>query len=79
MLTLTYAAIFKIFRIPTEVLGGIIIIDSLIILMNYNHTYSEMTRSHYISTPIVPLVKVRVEYVPITSNQKVKAGVFYLD
>ena len=71
LLILTYTAvcvaIFKIFRIPlnkwtvpTAALGGIIIIGALIILMNYNHPYSEMARNYYISTPIVPLVKGRV-------------------
>ncbi|MFQ2917638.1 HlyD family secretion protein [Aeromonas allosaccharophila] len=85
LLILTYTAlcvaVFKIFRIPlnkwtvpTAALGGIIIIGALIILMNYNHPYSEMARNYYISTPIVPLVKGRVVEVPVQPNQPVKKG-----
>ena len=51
LLILTYAsicvAIFKIFKIPlnkwtvpTAVLGGVVLIGTLIFLMNYNHPYS---------------------------------------
>ncbi len=51
LLILTYTAlcvaIFKIFRIPlnkwtvpTAALGGVILIGTLIMLMNYNHPYS---------------------------------------
>ena len=92
LLILTYTAlcvaVFKIFRIPlnkwtvpTAALGGIIIIGALIILMNYNHPYSEMARNYYISTPIVPLVKGRVVEVPVKPNQLVKKGdvLFRLD
>ena len=85
LLILTYAAIcvgiFKLFKIPlnkwtvpTAVLGGILIIGALIVLMNYNHPYSELARNYYVSTPIVPLVKGRVTEVPVQSNQKVKKG-----
>lgn len=85
LLILTYAAVciasFKIFKIPrnkwtipSAVLGGIFIIGSLITIMNYNHPYAEMARGYYISTPIVPLVKGRVEHVYVHSNQDVKKG-----
>ncbi|MGY3893713.1 HlyD family secretion protein [Aeromonas enterica] len=85
LLILTYTAlcvaVFKIFRIPlnkwtvpTAALGGVLIIGTLIILMNYNHPYSEMARNYYVSTPIVPLVKGRVVEVPVKPNQKVKQG-----
>lgn len=92
LLILTYSAIcfafFKVFRVPlnkwtvpTAVLGGIAIISTLIILMNFNHPYSEIARNYYISTPIVPLVKGRVEEVKVTNNQKVHKGdvLFRLD
>ncbi len=92
LLILTYTAlcvaVFKIFHIPlnkwtvpTAALGGIIIIGALIMLMNYNHPYSEMARNYYISTPIVPLVKGRVVEVPVKPNQMVKKGdvLFRLD
>lgn len=85
LLILTYTAfcvaIFKIFRIPlnkwtvpTAVLGGVLLIGTLIMLMNYNHPYSEMARNYYVSTPIVPLVKGRVIEVPVQPNQQVKQG-----
>lgn len=40
-----------------------------------------MARSYYISTPIVPLVKGRVEEVKVTNNQRVRKGdvLFRLD
>ena len=64
LLILTYTAlcvaVFKIFRIPlnkwtvpTAALGGVLIIGTLIMLMNYNHPYSEMARNYYVSTPTV--------------------------
>ncbi|MBZ6065160.1 HlyD family secretion protein [Aeromonas schubertii] len=85
LLVLTYTAlcvaIFKIFRIPlnkwtvpTAVLGGIAIIGTLIMLMNYNHPYSEMARNYYVSTPIVPLVKGRVTEVAVKPDQRVQKG-----
>ncbi|WP_337073571.1 HlyD family secretion protein [Aeromonas veronii] len=85
LLILTYTAlcvaIFKIFRIPlnkwtvpTAALGGVVLIGTLIMLMNYNHPYSEMARNYYLSTPIVPLVKGRVVEVPVQANQPVKKG-----
>lgn len=51
LLIMTYAAlcitIFKVFKIPlnkwtvpTAVLGGVIIIGTLILLMNYNHPFT---------------------------------------
>ncbi len=53
LLILTYTAIcvaiFKIFRIPlnkwsvpTAVLGGVVLIGTLILLMNYNHPHTAM-------------------------------------
>lgn len=85
LLILTYTAlcigIFKIFKIPlnkwtvpTAVLGGVIIIGTLIMLMNYNPPYSELARNYYVSTPVVPLVKGRVTDVPVKPNQPVKKG-----
>ena len=92
LLILTYTAlcvaIFKIFRIPlnkwtvpTAALGGVILIGTLIMLMNYNHPYSEMARNYYLSTPFVPLVKGRGVEVPVQANQPVKKGdvLFRLD
>ncbi|NEV64586.1 HlyD family secretion protein [Thiorhodococcus minor] len=85
LLILTYTAIcvavFKIFRIPlnkwsvpTAVLGGILIIGILLLLMNYNHPYSEVVRQYYVTTPIIPEVRGRVIEVPVQPNQPVKEG-----
>lgn len=85
ILILSYTAVcvvvFKIFKIPlnkwsvpTAVLGGIILIGTLIMLMNYNHPYSEMTRKYFVSTPVVPDVKGRVLTVDVEPNVLVQKG-----
>jgi multidrug resistance efflux pump len=85
LLILTYTAIcvviFKTFRIPlnkwtvpTAVLGGIIIIGTLIFAMNYNHPYSEMSREYFITTPIVPNVSGQVIDVPVSNNTPLNDG-----
>jgi len=92
LLILTYAsiciAIFKIFKIPlnkwtvpTAVLGGIFLIGALILLMNYNHPYSEMSRQYFVTTPIVPNVTGQVIEVPVKGNVLLEKGdvLFRLD
>jgi len=92
LLILTYGAfcigVFKIFKIPlnkwtvpTAVLGGVLLIGSLILLMNYNHPYSESTREYFITTPVVPTVTGRVIEVVSEGNQELKKGdvLFRLD
>ncbi|WP_043307830.1 HlyD family secretion protein [Pseudomonas sp. ML96] len=85
LLVLTYTAIcvaiFKIFKIPlnkwtvpTAVLGGVVIIGALIFTMNYNHPYSEVSRSYFISTPIVPAVSGMVVDVPVVGNRILEKG-----
>lgn len=85
LLILTYAAIciviFKVFRIPlnkwsvpTAVLGGVILIGALIVIMNYNHPYSEISRQYFVTTPIVPTVSGKVVEVPVKGNAKLKKG-----
>ena len=85
LLILTYSAvcivIFKVFKIPlnkwtvpTAVLGGIVLIGSLILLMNYNHPYSEISRQYFVTTPIVPNVTGQVIEVPVKGNQLLKKG-----
>lgn len=85
LLILTYTAIcvviFKVFRIPltkwtvpTAVLGGIMLIGTLIFLMNYNHPYSEVSRSYFVSTPIVPAVSGQVIEVPVQGNRMMEKG-----
>jgi len=85
LLILTYTAIcvviFKVFKIPlnkwsvpTAVLGGIALIGTLILLMNYNHPFSEISRVYFVTTPIVPAVTGTVIEVPVTGNSKLKKG-----
>ncbi|UVE15978.1 HlyD family secretion protein [Pseudomonas sp. LS44] len=85
LLILTYAAlciaIFKIFRIPlnkwtvpTAVLGGVVLIGALIFTMNYNHPYSEVARSYFVSTPVIPVVTGQVIDVPVQTNQPLEKG-----
>lgn len=85
LLILTYAAIviviFKVFKIPlnkwsvpTAVLGGVLLIGTLIFVMNYNHPYSEISRQYFVTTPIVPSVSGRVIEVPVKGNTYVKQG-----
>lgn len=85
LLILTYTAIcvfiFKIFNIPvnkwsvpTAALGGVVLIASLFIFMNYNHPYSEISREYFTSTPIIPTVKGKVISVDVKPNIPLKAG-----
>jgi len=85
LLILTYTAIciaiFKIFNIPltkwtvpTAALGGVIIIATLFVFMNYNHPYSEATREYFTSTPIISSVRGKVISVDVEPNTPLKAG-----
>jgi multidrug resistance efflux pump len=85
LLILTYAAIcwtvFKVFRIPvnqwtlaTAVLGGIVLIGSLLLLMSYNHPYSSDGRIYFTSAPVIPVVGGQVVDVPVTPNKPLKKG-----
>lgn len=85
LLLLTYTAIcvvvFKVFKIPlnkwsvpTAALGGAILIGTLILLMNYNHPYSNMAREFFVTTPIVPAVGGIVTAVEVEPNQLVEKG-----
>ncbi|WP_114765513.1 HlyD family secretion protein [Vibrio rhodolitus] len=85
LLILTYAAlcitVFKVFNIPlnkwtvpTAVLGGVVLIGTLILLMNYNHPYTQIGNQVFSSTPIVSGVRGRVIDVPVEPNQPLKQG-----
>lgn len=85
LLLLTYTAIciaiFKIFKVPlnkwtvpTAALGGVIIIGVLVLVMNYNHPYSNMAREYFVTTPIVPGVSGIVTSVEIEANEIVEKG-----
>ncbi|GAB1096292.1 MAG: HlyD family secretion protein [Shewanella algae] len=85
LLILTYTAIcvaiFKIFRIPlnkwsvpTAVLGGVVLIGTLILLMNYNHPHTAMGSQMYVTTPLIPSVRGKIIEVPVIPNKLLKEG-----
>ena len=85
LLILTYAAIcvaiFKIFRIPvnkwtlpTAALGGLFLIGFILLVMNYNHPFTDNARVYFATTPIMPDVKGRVIEVPVKANATLKQG-----
>lgn len=85
LLVLTYAAlciaIFKIFNIPlnkwtvpTAVLGGVVLVGTLILLMNYNHPFTQIGNQVFSTTPVVSGVRGRVIEVPVQPNQPLKKG-----
>ena len=92
LLILTYAAIcvviFKVFRlprnkwtVPTAVLGGVILLGTLLMMMNYNHPYSDKAREYAFTTPIVPAIRGLVLTVDATPNKLLEKGdvLFTLD
>lgn len=74
--------IFKFFKIPlnkwtvpTAFLGGVILLVSMLLFMNYNHPHTRLATQYYISTPIIPNVRGKViEVNPVKPNQLVKQG-----
>ena len=73
--------IFKLFKIPvnqwslaTSTLGGIIGIAFLMLVMNYNHPFTDNARIYFVATPVLPGVKGRVIEVPVAANTPLKAG-----
>ncbi len=85
LLLMTYTAIciavFKVFKIPlnkwtvpTAALGGVILVGVLVLLMNYNHPFTNMAREYFVTTPIVPAVGGIVVSVEIEPNEIVEKG-----
>ncbi len=85
LLILTYTAfciaVFKIFKIPlnkwtvpTAVLGGVVLIGTLILLMNYNHPFTQIGQQIYTTTPIVSSVRGKVVEVEVEANTPLKKG-----
>ena len=85
LIILTYAAfayaVFRIFRIPvngftllTAALGGIAILATLLLGMNYNHPFSSEARFYFHTTPIIPAVTGVVSEVPAQAGVKLKKG-----
>src|SRR6267378_3965026 len=85
LLILTYAAfayaVFRIFKIPvngysllTAVLGGIALLATLLLGLNYNHPFTSEARFYFNTTPIVPAVSGIVTEVPVKVNTHLKTG-----
>lgn len=85
LMVLTYTGIcygiFKVFKIPlnsytvpTAVLGGIFMLGTVLLLMNYNHPHTKVAQTIVATTPIVPDVKGRVIEVPVKPNTPLKKG-----
>lgn len=85
LIILTYVAlawlVFKIFRIPinkwsvpTAALGGIFLVGTLILLMNYNHPYTFKAQKAVISIPITPQVTGTVRTIMDKPNELIKKG-----
>ena len=81
----TYTAIcifiFKVFKVPlnkwtvpTAALGGVILVGTLVLVMNYNHPYSYVAREFFVTTPIVPAVGGIVISVDVEPNLLVEKG-----
>jgi multidrug resistance efflux pump len=74
-------AIFKIFKIPvnqwslaTAALGGIIGISLILLIMNYNHPFTNNARIYFAVTQVLPSVRGRVIEVPVQPNKPLKEG-----
>lgn len=85
LLVLTYTAIcvgiFKLFKIPlnkwsvpTAVLGGVILIGALLLIMNYNHPYTERAQMITVTVPVIPEVEGVVTDVSAMGNLPLKKG-----
>ena len=85
LLILTYASIcwivFKVFKLPvnkwsmtTVVLGGVILLGSILMVMAYYHPASMTARSYFVSTPIVPNVRGKIVSVDAVPNKLVEKG-----
>ncbi|WP_028579905.1 HlyD family secretion protein [Desulfogranum japonicum] len=85
LLILTYASvcwlIFKLFKIPvnkwsltTVVLGGVIMMGTILAGMAYYHPASVTARSYYMTTPIVPNVRGTILDVKVKMNTPLKKG-----
>lgn len=85
ILILTYTAfcvaIFKIFRIPlnkwtvpTAVLGGVVLLGSIFLAMNYFQPFTQVGGQIYTTTPMVSNIRARVVSVEVEPNVLVKQG-----
>lgn len=85
LLILTYStvcwAIFKIFKVPvnkwtitTVILGGVVMLSTILAGMAYFHPASVSARSYFVTTPIVSNVRAKVIEVNVEPNVPLKKG-----
>jgi multidrug resistance efflux pump len=85
LIILTYTAIcvaiFKLFKIPlnkwsvpTAVLGGVVLLSTIMIIMNYLHPYAKYGKEAFATIPITPLVAGNIKSVDVVPNVLVKKG-----
>jgi multidrug resistance efflux pump len=55
-------------------LGGIFLLSGILLVMNYNHPFTQNARIYFATTPIMPNVKGRVIEVPVKPNAPLKQG-----
>nr|HRM22657.1 hypothetical protein [Neisseria sp.] len=86
MILVIYASvcvgIFKLFKIPltkwsvpTAILGGVVLLLSMLLFMNYNHPHTKLTTQYYITTPVLADLRGRIiEVTPTRADQLIKKG-----
>lgn len=85
LIVLTYAAlcfaVFRVFKLPvndysvvTAALGGVVLLAAILLTMNFNQPFTNLARTYFVSTPIVPAVRGRVIEVPVVANAPLKKG-----
>lgn len=85
LILLTYGAlcfvVFRVFNVPvngysvvTAALGGVVLLASIMLLMNFNHPFTNLGRTYFVSTPVVPTVRGRIVEVPVVANMPLKKG-----
>ena len=84
LIVLTYAAlcfvVFRVFRLPvndysvvTAAVGGVVLLTWILVTMNFNQPFTNLARTYFVSTPIVPAVRGRVVEVPVVANTPLKS------
>lgn len=73
--------VFKVFKVPvnkwtltTAVMGGAVLIISVVLMMNYNHPFTSNARTYFVSTPMIANVNSQVTTVNVKEQQHVKKG-----
>jgi len=85
LVLVTYGAlcflVFRFFKVPvngftvvTAVVGGVTIVAMMLLLVNFHHPFTNLGRTYFVSTPIVPAVRGRVTEVSVEANTPLKMG-----